>query len=63
MKKLLALILCVCMALCVVACNDTKKDPAPAAEAEGGCGASVAAMGVALVAALGTCTAFICKKR
>ena len=30
MKKLLALILCVCMALCAVACNDTKKDPAPA---------------------------------
>ena len=34
MKKLLALILCVCMALCVGASNDTKKDPAPAAEAE-----------------------------
>ena len=31
--------------------------------AEGGCGASVAAMGVALVAALGTCTAFISKRR
>ena len=30
---------------------------------EGGCGASVAAVAVALVAALGTCTAFISKKR
>ncbi len=30
---------------------------------EGGCGASVAALAVALVAVLGTCTAFISKKR
>ena len=35
---------------------------APAA-AEGGCGSSVAVAGIALVAALGTCTAFVAKKK
>ena len=35
---------------------------APAA-AEGGCGGSVAVAGIALVAALGTCTAFVAKKK
>ena len=34
---------------------------APAAE--GGCGGSVAACGIALVAALGTCTVFVSKKK
>jgi len=41
----------------------TTEAPETEAPAEGGCGASVAAMGVALVAALGTCTAFVSKKR
>ena len=41
---------------------------APAGEtepavAEGGCGSSVAVAGIALVAALGTCTAFVAKKK
>ena len=39
---------------------------APATEApaaEGGCGSSVALAGIALVAALGTCTAFVAKKK
>ena len=41
--------------------NETE---APAkTDEKGGCGSSVAAVGVALVAALGTCTAFISKKR
>ena len=31
--------------------------------AEGGCGSSVALAGIALVAALGTCTAFVAKKK
>ena len=30
---------------------------------EGGCGASVALAGIALVATLGTCTAFVAKKK
>ena len=33
------------------------------ATAEGGCGGSVAVAGIALVAALGTCTAFVAKKK
>jgi len=37
--------------------------PETEAPADGGCGASVAAVGVALVAALGTCTVFVSKKR
>jgi len=41
--------------------TDAPETEAPVAE--GGCGASVAAVGVALVAALGTCTVFVSKKR
>ena len=37
--------------------------PVTEAPAEGGCGSSVAAAGIALVAALGTCTAFVAKKK
>ena len=37
--------------------------PVTEAPAEGGCGGSVAAAGIALVAALGTCTAFVAKKK
>lgn len=38
-------------------------DPITDVPVKSGCGASVAAMGVALVAALGTCTVFVSKKR
>ena len=37
--------------------------PATEAPAEGGCGSSVATMGIALVAVLGTCTAVVSKKK
>ena len=37
--------------------------PVTEAPAEGGCGSSVALAGIALVAALGTCTAFVAKKK
>ena len=37
--------------------------PVTEAPAEGGCGSSVAVCGIALVAALGTCTAFVAKKK
>ncbi len=37
--------------------------PETEAPAEGGCGSSVALAGIALVAALGTCTAFVAKKK
>ena len=42
--------------------TDAPATDAPAA-AEGGCGSSVAVAGLALVAALGTCTAFVAKKK
>ena len=40
----------------------TPADDAQASEAKGGCGASVAAACVAMIAALGTCVAFVTKK-
>ncbi len=48
--------------------TNTPETEAPAGEteaptSEGGCGGSVAVAGLALVAALGTCTAFVAKKR
>ncbi len=39
------------------------ESPVTEAPAEGGCGSSVALAGIALVAALGTCTAFVAKKK
>ena len=41
----------------------TEGDVTEAPVAEGGCGSSVALAGIALVAALGTCTAFVAKKK
>ena len=43
--------------------NETEAPETEAPAAEGGCGASVAAVAVALVAALGTCTAFVSKRK
>ena len=43
--------------------NATEAPVTEAPAAEGGCGSSVAAAGIALVAALGTCTAFVAKKK
>ena len=43
--------------------NVTEAPVTEAPAAEGGCGSSVAAAGIALVAALGTCTAFVAKKK
>ena len=41
----------------------TEEEVTEAPVAEGGCGSSVALAGIALVAALGTCTAFVAKKK
>ena len=41
----------------------TKAPETEAPEAKGGCGASVSVAGIALVAALGACTAFVAKKK
>ena len=44
--------------------DDVTEAPATdAPKAEGGCGSSVAVAGIALVAALGTCTVFVAKKK
>ena len=43
--------------------NVTEAPVTEAPAAEGGCGSSVAVAGIALVAALGTCTAFVAKKK
>ena len=43
--------------------DDVTEAPVTEAPAEGGCGGSVALAGIALVAALGTCTAFVAKKK
>ena len=43
--------------------DDATDAPVTEAPAEGGCGGSVAVAGIALVAALGTCTAFVAKKK
>lgn len=45
------------------AADDVTEAPATEPAAEGGCGSSVAAAGIALVAALGTCTVFVSKKK
>ena len=46
-----------------VADDVTEAPTTEAPVAEGGCGSSVALAGIALVAALGTCTAFVAKKK
>ena len=43
--------------------DETEAPVTEAPKAEGGCGSSVAVAGIALVAALGTCTAFVAKKK
>ncbi len=43
--------------------GDVTEAPETEAPAESGCGSSVALAGIALVAALGTCTAFVAKKK
>ena len=45
------------------AADETEAPATEAPKAEGGCGSSVAVAGIALVAALGTCTAFVAKKK
>ena len=43
--------------------DETEAPATEAPAAQGGCGGSVAVAGIALVAALGTCTAFVAKKK
>ena len=45
------------------AADETEAPETEAPKAEGGCGSSVAVAGIALVAALGTCTVFVAKKK
>ena len=58
-KRILAIILAAVMVFAFAACANTD---APA-DAEGGCGGAVSLAGIALVAALGTCTTFVIKKK
>ncbi len=46
-----------------IAGNDQTEAPVTDAPAEGGCGAAVSLVGMALVATLGACTAFVAKKK